>query len=271
MEKFNRQEFILRIILLGVSIGLLILALFYWLVFSVSGEVFLFAFIWKLHASVPAIYLVDALPLMLGILFWYVARKRAIQLNNLHEQVRNITTKKEEIKSFTNKLIAGLFTSEIRFSGEDMDLSDTLMNLQNKLSANLEAERKLRLEDRQRNYISGGLAEFGDILRTHANNMETLSYAVISNLVKYLGANQGGFFLVDRSEERKTIRMIACYAYDRKKFPDKVLEWGEGLIGAVALEKKSIYTDKIPDSYLTITSGLGKANPKYLYITACFS
>ena len=60
--------------------------------------------------------------------------------------------------------------------------------------------------------------------------------------------------------------MVACHAYDRKKYPDKRIAWGDGLIGAVAMEKKGYYTDKIPDGYLTITSGLGKANPNYLLI-----
>lgn len=60
--------------------------------------------------------------------------------------------------------------------------------------------------------------------------------------------------------------MVACFAYDRKKFPDKRVAWGEGLIGAAALERKGYYTDKLKDGYLTITSGLGKANPNYLLI-----
>lgn len=32
------------------------------------------------------------------------------------------------------------------------------------------------------------------------------------------------------------------------------------------LDKKGYYTDKIQDGYLTITSGLGKAGPRYLLI-----
>ncbi|MFC2129782.1 PAS domain-containing protein, partial [Bacteroidota bacterium] len=60
--------------------------------------------------------------------------------------------------------------------------------------------------------------------------------------------------------------MIACHAYERKKFPDREVLWGEGLIGAAAVEKKSYYTNKITDGYLSITSGLGRANPSYLLI-----
>ncbi|MCK4750915.1 MAG: PAS domain S-box protein, partial [Bacteroidales bacterium] len=126
--------------------------------------------------------------------------------------------------------------------------------------------RQRRLDERQRNWISEGMAEFGDILRTHAQELETMTYAVISNMVRYLDANQGAIFLAEEDGDDKFLNMVACHAYDRKKFPDKKIKWGEGLIGAVALERKGYFTDKIQDGYLTITSGLGKANPKYLII-----
>ncbi len=55
-------------------------------------------------------------------------------------------------------------------------------------------ERQRRLDERQRNWISEGLAEFGDILRKHSMDMETMTYSVISGLVRYLDANQGASF-----------------------------------------------------------------------------
>jgi hypothetical protein len=127
-------------------------------------------------------------------------------------------------------------------------------------------ERQRRVDDRQRNWVSEGLARFGDILREHSLDMENMTYEVISGLVRYLEANQGAVFLANEEDEKKYLEMVACFAYDRKKFPDKRITWGEGLIGAAALERKGYYTDKIKDGYLTITSGLGKANPSFLLI-----
>jgi len=85
-------------------------------------------------------------------------------------------------------------------------------------------------------------------------------------MVRYLDANQGAIYLTGEEGEEKYLQMVACHAYERKKFPDKRIHWGDGLIGAAAMEKKGYYTDKIQDGYLTITSGLGKANPKFLLI-----
>ena len=86
-------------------------------------------------------------------------------------------------------------------------------------------------------------------------------------MVNYLGANQGGFYsLNDQNSKDLHFEMTACYAYERKKYSEKRIEWGEGLIGSAALEKQTVHMTDIPDSYLDITSGLGKANPKSLLI-----
>ena len=266
MERFNRREFITRIILLGISIGLILVVIFYWLIYALLESAFSFSHLANLHHGVWGLYLADLLPAFLGLLFWFIARRRAEQISGLEAQIKTETSKKDEIKQFTNNLIASDFRTDINFSGEDRDLSDTLKKLQSTLRHNRDSEKHIRAEERKRRFISEGLAEFGDILRINTHDLDSLSSAVISNLVNYLKANQGGFFLTDEIEGRTVIRMAASYAYGRKKYPDKILEWGEGIIGEVALEKKSLYTDKIPEGYLTITSGLGKAGPKYLLI-----
>jgi PAS domain S-box-containing protein len=121
--------------------------------------------------------------------------------------------------------------------------------------------------DDQRNWISEGLATVGDILRRPFDNMQEFSYNIISFLVKYLDANQGGFFLVEQDEDGKRFfDLKASYAYDRKKFADKKIDWGEGLIGTCALEKESIHMTDLPDGYLEVTSGLGFATADNLLI-----
>ena len=116
------------------------------------------------------------------------------------------------------------------------------------------------------------MARFSEILRQNNNDLITLSYNIIINLIKYLEANQGGFFLVQETKAGdKYFQQTAAYAYDRKKFANKRVEWSEGLIGTCALEKKTIYLTEVPDGYLNITSGLGKANPTmFTYCTAYF-
>ena len=60
-----------------------------------------------------------------------------------------------------------------------------------------------------------------------------------SSIVKYLGANQGGLFFYETASNQ--LEMLACYAYNRKKYLTKSIDIGEGLVGQCFQEGEIIY------------------------------
>ncbi len=153
---------------------------------------------------------------------------------------------------------ANLTLSNTKDTGTDR-LGLALLEMRDKMSQVAEA-------DRQRNWVSEGLAKFADIFRT-SSTTEDFTYIIISNLVKYLDANQGGLFIVnDTDKDDVYIELIASYAYQKRKFITKRIELGEGLIGETYREGGTIYMTQVPDSYVNITSGLGEANPKSILL-----
>ncbi len=121
-------------------------------------------------------------------------------------------------------------------------------------------------QDRQRSWVAEGLAMFADILRKNPDQ-EDFTYRIISNLVKYMGANQGALFIVeDNGEDDAYLELLAAYAFERKKYLDKKIQKGEGLVGEVFQEGQTIYVTEVPEEYINITSGLGDANPKSILI-----
>ena len=266
MQELDKKEMIIRYSAIGFVLGTVLTITVYALIFMALETAFSFQEFARLHGRFPILYLIDLIPLPSLLFGAWIASWRFKQLSTLAERIRLETEKNEEIREFVNSLIAGELHSKMELALTDRTLSETLHELKDSLARNRKMEQQRRLDERQRNWISEGLAEFGDILRKNSHEMERLSYAVISGLVRYLEANQGGLFLVREDQGEKYLELVACHAYDRKKFPGKRIPWGDGLIGAAVQEQKGYFTDKISDGYLDITSGLGKANPRYLLI-----
>ncbi|MGB3585906.1 MAG: GAF domain-containing protein [Tunicatimonas sp.] len=121
-------------------------------------------------------------------------------------------------------------------------------------------------EEKKRQWATEGITQISEIIRKAGKN-ENIFDQLVAATVKFVRANQGGLFVVDRSHnDNTTIELAACYAYERKKFTERTIAPGEGLVGQVFLEREYSYFTEIPEDYVNITSGLGKANPTSLLI-----
>lgn len=123
-------------------------------------------------------------------------------------------------------------------------------------------------QDQIRIWTTEGLSKFGEIIRKYQDNFDKLSENLISNVVTYVGAKVGGLFILEEDEEsnQKFLQLRASYAYDRKKYISKRVEIGEGIVGQCYLEAQTVFMAKVPNNYLSITSGLGEANPNSLLV-----
>ena len=173
----------------------------------------------------------------------------------------------KEISNFALEVGKENFTKEFKPLSEDDKLGYSLIEMRDNLRKAAEEEEKRKKEDEQRQWASNGVAMFSDILRKHSNDLDALAYDVISNLVKYIGANLGGMFIInDDNKNDVYIEMKACYAYDRQKHLEKRIDPGVGLIGRCVQEKETIYITDVPEDYLNIKSGLGNEKPSSLLI-----
>ncbi len=124
-----------------------------------------------------------------------------------------------------------------------------------------------KIEGEKRQWASNGIAQFADILRANHRDSQTMYDTIISNLVKYVGANQGALFLMEEENEDRSLELVAAYAYDRKKYLQKKIKVGEGVLGQAVLEKSPVFLTEIPHQYVQITSGLGDAPPRSLLVS----
>jgi len=193
--------------------------------------------------------------------------KRNDEVGRIAQGMKKLLSGLKNTANFARKVGEGNYDEQYtKLSNED-ELGEALLSMQNNLKQAQEEELKRKEEDKIRNWITRGQALFADISRQNTDNVRELSYLIIAQLVKYMEINQGGLFLLnDDNPDDKYIELYACYAYNRRKYKEKRINIGEGLVGACWLEKKYIYLEKIPENYLKITSGLGDENPRSLLI-----
>jgi PAS domain S-box-containing protein len=189
------------------------------------------------------------------------------ELGNTVEYLNNLMHRINEASDFATNLGEGKFDYEFSSYSENDKLGVSLEKMKNSLLNARDEEEKRKKEDEIRNWTTNGIARFNDILRTDNDNIEKLSYNLIKNLIDYLSANQGGFFLLEGEEnQEKQLNLVASYAYDRRKYLKKQIKIGEGLAGTSVLEKKTIFLKDIPEDYAEITSGLGGSHPRSVLI-----
>lgn len=180
--------------------------------------------------------------------------------------VQEITNNLSYATEFVREIGKGNFDARLKgINDENFDLNKEnlageLVNMKVKMKATAEEEKK-------RVWATQGLANFGDLLRTSSHDLSKLSEEVVIFVVKYLKANQGGIFILnDDDTSNPYLELKAAYAFERKKYLTKKVEIGEGLVGQTYLERETIHLRKLPNHYVSITSGLGGANPHTLIL-----
>ncbi len=162
--------------------------------------------------------------------------------------------------NFAYAIGEGSFDTDFKpLSAEDA-LGTSLINMKDSIQ---ESEKR----DRERNWIVTGVAEIGEILRSH-NNIEELGDEVIAYVAQKINAIQGAFYVVnDEDKDNAFIEMRSSRAYNKKKHLKARFKFAEGLVGQSAVEQDTVFRTEIPYDYVTVTSGLlGDQRPETLLI-----
>ncbi len=185
------------------------------------------------------------------------------EIGVIYSSFNKFVNRIQKITEFAKKIGKGELDTSIEVSEKDI-LGKALLEMKHNLEKAKKEEEQRKEEDRKRNWIATGLAKFAEILRQNNDDLEKLGDEILQNLVHYVGAIQGGLFIYD--EDSQELYLLSAYAYNRKKFMQKNIKLGEGQVGTCAIEKEKIFLTDVPDDYLTITSGLGEANPRNILL-----
>jgi CHASE3 domain sensor protein len=165
--------------------------------------------------------------------------------------------------------IKSLATGEYVVEWPGMNEKNISLN-QDTLAGNLIALREqlitAKIENQQRNSTNEALTQFSEVVRNHQHDSKLLADKCVSFLVEKLGAQQASLFILEGEGDDAYLRLASCYAFNKKKFMERRIEVGSGLVGQAFLEGDVVQLKQIPPGYITITSGLGEATPQHLVI-----
>ena len=160
--------------------------------------------------------------------------------------------------ALARSIAEGNLDSEVA-AAEDDALHDSLLEMRGSL-------KDARDKEQQERFVNVGLATIGELLREYELDFETLSAKLVSSLVSYYKANQGGLFVLEEGVGADHLELVAFYAYERLKYANRRVKVGEGLVGQTFREGRTIHLTEIPEGYITVTSGLGHATPDTLVL-----
>ncbi|MBX2969080.1 MAG: GAF domain-containing protein [Cyclobacteriaceae bacterium] len=156
--------------------------------------------------------------------------------------------------AFAEQISSGNLTVEYQLLNDQDELGNALLSMRENLL-------KASIKENQEKFITIGITQVGDVIRNNPDSLQKLSDDFVRTVVKYMGMNQGGLFLLEQEGDKEFLMLTACYAYERKKYLERKVNVDEGLVGQCFMERDVIYMTQVPQNYVQITSGLGEATP----------
>jgi HAMP domain-containing protein len=198
-----------------------------------------------------------------GALTGQIAYQASDEPGKIARSINQLVDNLKDAAGFITEISQGNFSATLDTqAGQATDgdsLSAALLAMRDRL-------RALAEEERRRQWASEGLMKFAGLLRS-STEVRELCFQVLAELLRYLGMEQGGLYLLnEQNPDEPFVELVACLAYERRKFVEQRLAVNEGLVGRAMYEQAPVYLTDLPPSYAQIASGLGHAPPRSLLI-----
>ncbi|MEM7110467.1 MAG: GAF domain-containing protein [Bacteroidota bacterium] len=119
-------------------------------------------------------------------------------------------------------------------------------------------------EEEDQKFTDLDISKIRKLAQSKKGKEAELVQSILVEICKELEAGLGAFYTAKKEKSINMLHMSATYALSLGETNRPSFEFGEGLVGQAASEKKLINIDEVPEGYLKVISGLGKAEPRYL-------
>ena len=176
-----------------------------------------------------------------------------------NQHVHNLRDKRDIIEDLVRRNYSHEFSPK---SYDKMGIA--IYNLRNDLLKSQEEAISFRETEENQKWAANGIAKIGAVMRQFTNDIDQLSTNVLDEIIQYVDAVQGALYLYDSQKE--VLKLTTYYSYGKQRLKHKEIKPYEGIIGTILIEKREYYFANIPDDYIFVETGFGRAKPKSLFI-----
>ena len=180
------------------------------------------------------------------------------EITDLNSSLDNLFDCLQASVDFAGEIGKGNLNAEYHLLSDGDTLGASLITMQNSLiEAKKEEDKKKQLDD-QRNWVTHGLANFGEIIRQENDNVEEFALNLLSQLLKYVDVVQGAIYFKKEDPYSDEIKFEnkAAIAYGKQiMLENNEVTAKDGIFGRSIDEMKCIYLEDIPNNYVTFTQG----------------
>ncbi|TGK19318.1 response regulator [Leptospira fluminis] len=175
--------------------------------------------------------------------------------DNVNQLASNLTTQVRAIAEVATGVTKGDLSRSVtvKAAGEVAALSDNI----NEMIRNLRETTRINTEQ---DWLKTNLAKFTQLLQGQ-RNLVNVSKLILSELAPLVSVQHGAFFITETMESEYSLKLLASYAYQERKYVSNRFKPGEGLVGQCFLEKERILLTQVPADYIKVSSALGESSP----------
>ena len=178
---------------------------------------------------------------------------------NVNLLAANLTSQVRAIAEVATAVTKGDLTRSIQVDarGEVAELKDNI----NTMITNLRLTTDLNTEQ---DWLKTNLARFTNMLQGQ-RDLTTVGRLLLTELTPLVNAHMGVIYQVE-NEDSPQMRLLAAYADDGAVPHPKIVQFGEGLIGQCAMDKRQRLVSEIPDDAVPVNSAFLRVVPKNLVV-----
>ncbi len=174
--------------------------------------------------------------------------------------VEGITGNLNKVTTILKNAVAGKLDYLPRLHITSQDEVGEIAVAFNKMADVIDAQAEF---EQEQNWLNLHVAEITTICQSSVD-FRNLAQAFLEKIVPLVGASFGLFYLKEQRGGEPYLEKLYSYAGDERY--GQTIQFGEGLAGQCALSRKPLLIQDIPDDYMMISSGLGSALPRSIFI-----